>query len=428
MTRRFVPILVVLALAFPALAKSARVSDEDIVSAYHYMVARWIILRQEASDFRGNFKWNQIFHRDASSDVARAYPYLEAAYSEAWIYTDETSCTEIEVPKITGRYYTVQVMNGWGEVVANINDRTYPKHPFGKFALCTKGTKIYLPPDTQRVDVPGTKSRVVMRIELGADPAQAHALQNQVTMKPTGDPLPEELPAVLNFPQDRMPGVEGFDNIAVVLASEIDINPGMSSLQKKARAVGRAAADAAERARIDEVITKQAIPAFFAERTKLRTVQNGWFHPPALGNYGSDYLTRSISVLTGLWPNVSKEVMYYRATSLDGGKTFTQTWPKSALPTEKAAFFWSVTAVRAMEHRVLANSLSRYQLQKHSELKYNPDGSLTIAYGPGAPAGVPESNWLPTVAGQKYDLMWRFYGPTKDVINGKFYPPPLVAK
>jgi len=41
-----------------------------------------------------------------------------------------------------------------------------------------------------------------------------------------------------------------------------------------------------------------------------------------------------------------------------------------------------------------------------------------------APARRPdsaESNWLPTVAGQKYDLMWRFYGPTKDLIDGKFY-------
>jgi len=425
---RILLMLAVLALAAPTQAKPARVSDKDIVDAYHYMIARWVTLRQEGSDFRGNFKWNQIFHRDLMSDVVRAYPYLEAAYSEAWLYTDETSCTQIELPKITGRYYSVQVMNLWGEVVANINDRTYPKHSFGKYTLCTKGTKLYLPPDTQRVDLPGRKSRLVMRIELGADPAQTVALQNQVSMKATGEPIPEELPIVLDFPYDRMPAVDAFDHTAEILGSDPDINPGMSSVQKKALAVARAATDPTERARIDEVITKQAVPAFFAERPKLRPAQNGWFHPLSLGNYGSDYLTRSIAVLTGLWPNVSREVMYFRAVSLDGGKTFTQTWPKNALPTQKALFFWSVTAVKAKEHKVLANPINRYQLQKHSDMKYNPDGSLTIAYGPGAPSGFPESNWLPTVAGQKYDLMWRFYGPTKDVIDGKFYPPPLVAK
>jgi len=118
------------------------------------MIARWVTLRQEGSDFRGNFRWNQIFHRDLGSDVVRPYPYLEAAYSEAWLYTDETSCTEISLPTITGRYATVQVMNLWGEVVANINDRTYPKHASGRFALCTKGTQTYLPPEVQRVDSP----------------------------------------------------------------------------------------------------------------------------------------------------------------------------------------------------------------------------------------------------------------------------------
>ena len=420
--------LVVLALAAPARAKAASVSDKDIVDAYHYMIARWVTLRQEGSDFRGNFRWNQIFHRDLGSDVVRPYPYLEAAYSEAWLYTDETSCTEISLPTITGRYATVQVMNLWGEVVANINDRTYPKHASGRFALCTKGTQTYLPPEVQRVDLPGRKSRLVMRIELGADPAEAVALQNQVGMKATGNPIAEELPIVLDFPYDRMPAVDAFDHTEEILGSDPDINRGMSSLQKKARAVAKAAADPAQRARIDDVIHKQAIPAFFAERPKLRPVQNGWFHPQSLGNYGSDYLTRSVAVLTGLWPNVPSEVMYFRAVGLDGNKTFTQTWPKSALPAQKALFFWAVTAVKAKEHKVLANPINRYQLQKHSSLKYNPDGSLTVAYGPGAPAGFPESNWLPTVAGQKYDLMWRFYGPTKDLIDGKFYPPPLVPK
>lgn len=421
--------LAALALAAPAWAKPASVSDKDIVEAYHYMIARWVTLRQEGSDFRGNFKWNEIFHRDLGSDVARPYPYLEAAYSEAWLYTDETSCTEILLPKITGRYFTVQVMNLWGEVVANINDRTYPKNTSGKFALCTKGTKIYLPPEEQRVDLPGRKSRLVMRIELGADPAAAVALQRQVTLRPTGNPVPEELPVVLDFPYDKMPGAGAFDHTAEILGSDPDINRGMSSLQKKARAVAQAAAAApAERARIDEVIGKLAVPAFFAERPKLRPVQNGWFHPQSLGNYGSDYLTRSVAVLTGLWPNVPSEVMYFRTVNLDGSKTFTQTWPKSALPAQKAQFFWSVTAVKAIEHKVLDNPLKRYQLRKDSSLKLNPDGSLTLAYGPAAPAGFPESNWLPTVAGQQYDLMWRFYGPTKDLINGKFYPPPLVPK
>ena len=54
----------------------------------------------------------------------------------------------IELPDIKGRYYTVQALNGWGEVTANINERNFPKHPSGKFAFCLKETKATLPKGT----------------------------------------------------------------------------------------------------------------------------------------------------------------------------------------------------------------------------------------------------------------------------------------
>ncbi|MGC2749308.1 MAG: DUF1214 domain-containing protein, partial [Pseudolabrys sp.] len=42
------------------------------------------------------------------------------------------------------------------------------------------------------------------------------------------------------------------------------------------------------------------------------------------------------------------------------------------------------------------------------------------------PDGIPESNWLPTPNGRKYNMTYRFYGPSKDVTDGKYDPPPLV--
>src|SRR5215510_11908369 len=151
-----------------AHAQPARVTDKDVIEAYKYMLARWLVLRQEALDFKEGFKWNQIIHREPGA-VSWANPNLDVVYSEAWIAVDDKSCTLIELPDIKGRYYTVQALNGWGEVTANINERNYPKHPFGKFAFCLKGAKgIILPKGTQRVDLPSRKSRILMRIELGA--------------------------------------------------------------------------------------------------------------------------------------------------------------------------------------------------------------------------------------------------------------------
>src|SRR5215468_4651966 len=146
------------AACIPTQAQPARLSDKDIVDAYHYMVGRWLVLRQETLDLKEGLKWNEVKHREPGG-VAWANPNLDVAYSEAWIYVDETSCTLVDLPPIKGRYYTVQVLNGWGEVTANINERNYPKHPFGKFALCLKGARMGLPPDTLRIDLPGRKAR-----------------------------------------------------------------------------------------------------------------------------------------------------------------------------------------------------------------------------------------------------------------------------
>ncbi len=50
--------------AVSAAAQPARLTDRDIVEAYEYMLARWLVLRQENLDFKEGFKWNQIIHRE----------------------------------------------------------------------------------------------------------------------------------------------------------------------------------------------------------------------------------------------------------------------------------------------------------------------------------------------------------------------------
>jgi len=402
------------------------VSDRDVVEAYEYMLGRWLVLRQENLDFKEGFKWNQIIHREPGG-VDWANPNLDVVYSEAWIAVDEKSCTLIELPEIKGRYYTVQALNGWAEVSANINERTFPKHPFGKFAFCLKGAKgITLPKGTQRVDLPSKKSRILVRIELGANPADALALQKKVTMKATGSPQIDPMVVNLDFPNSKLPGVEGFDKTDEILASEADLNVGMIDIRERTRAVAKAAADPAQRTRIDEVIRKYAIPAFQGEIQKMGKAENGWVRPRLVGNYRTDYPMRSVANYTGIWANTGKEVVYFVGQGLDGSQTYTQTYPKEALPLSKTRYFWSVIAVDTADFKVIPNPLNRYLLNKQSPLKLDDDGSLTLVFAPKQPEGIAESNWLPTPNGKKYNLTYRFYGPTKDVADGKYYPPPLV--
>ncbi|MGC1683404.1 MAG: DUF1214 domain-containing protein, partial [Pseudolabrys sp.] len=269
------------------------------------------------------------------------------------------------------------------------------------------------------------KSRILMRIDLGANPADAIALQKKVTMKPTGSPQIEPMVVKLDFPDSKLPGVEGFDKTEEILASEADLNVGMIDVRDRSLAVAKAAADPAQRTRIDELIRKYAIPAFQGEIQKMGKPENGWVRPRLIGNYRTDYTMRSVANYAGIWANNSKEVVYFTAQGLDGGQTYTQTYPKDALPSSKTRYFWSVIVVDG-DYKVIQNPLNRYLLNKQSPLKFNDDDSLTLVFGPKQPEGASESNWLPTPEGKKYNMTYRFYGPTKDVADGKYYPPPLV--
>jgi hypothetical protein len=410
-----------------APAKPAPLTDKDIVEAYHYMLGRWLVLRQEALDLKEGFKWNEVIHREPGG-VAWANPNLDVVYSEAWIVVDPTSCTLVELPAIKGRYYTVQVLNGWGEVTANINERHYPRHPSGKFGLCLRGANVALPPGTQRIDLPNRKSRILMRIELGANPAEAVALQKQITMKATGSPKIDDAVVKPDFANDRLPGAEGLEKTEEILTSDPDINKGTLEARRKARRVARAIADPAQRARIDDVIRKQAIPAFMARVHKPGPVKNGWARPRNIGNYGGDYLGRSVANLVGIWANNPGEAVYFGAAGLDGSSTYLLVFPKEALPTRTSRYFWSVIAVDGEAYKVIPNALDRYLLNKQSKLSYNGDGSLTLVFGPRQPVGAPDANRLPTPEGKKYNLTFRFYGPSKDIVDGAYYPPPLIKK
>jgi hypothetical protein len=282
-------------------------------------------------------------------------------------------------------------------------------------------------PPILRVDLPNRKSRVLVRIELGADHAEAVALQKQITMKATGTPKIEKAVIEPTFTNNKLPGVEAFEKTEEVLASEDDINNGMVAVQDQARAIAKAAAaDPAERARIDDVIRKRAIPAFVAEIPKGGRAVNGWMRARVTGNYRTDYLSRTVANYSGIWANNGKEAVYFETQQIDGSQIHKQTFPADALPPAKTRYFWSMMMLDAVDRRVIANPLNRYLFNKQSGLELNADGSLTLVFAPRLPAGTPESNWMPTPQGRRYNLTYRLYGPAKDVADGTYYPPPLV--
>ena len=414
--------------------QATSIADQDISDAYIYLLGRLLILRQLQLDQQQGMGWNQLVHRKPGA-VEWPNPNLDVVYSEGWVALDEGSCTLVHVPPIKARYYTVQFLNGWGETLANINERNFPDHPNGDFAVCLKGASVALPAGVQRLDLPARTARVLSRVELGSDWKEAEALQQQFSMKAMGTPSVPTVPATPLFDPRQLPGVEAFEAAQLAL-QEPDLNPGMEGVQAKVRTLASRLADPTERARIDQVIRTRAFADLAKAGPKIGpgTLVNGWVRPAVAGNYGSDYLTRTLVNYGGIWGNTRPEVNYYRAAvdaqgaTLSGERTYTLTFTADQLPDKQVEYYWSVTATDAKTFRVLPNPLDRFVLNSHSPLQYGKDGSLTLYFGPQKPKDTPQGNWLPTVAGVQYRLLLRYYGAKDKVSSGTYFPPALSAQ
>jgi hypothetical protein len=208
----------------------------------------------------------------------------------------------------------------------------------------------------------------------------------------------------------------------------------MEHMQAVTRAVATAVQDKAQRARIDQVIRTKAWPELAKAGAIIGhgRIVDGWARPSVVGEYSTDYLTRTLVNRGGIWANIKPEVLYYRgavdATGADltGDHAYTMTFPKDELPTRFARYFWSVIAVDSVDFRVLPNPMNRYLLNEATHPQFGPDGSLTLYFATDKPANAPDGNWLPIPKGQTFRLTFRYYGPIDGVANGTYYPPPLV--
>lgn len=399
-----------------------RASDRDICDSYLYLLGRLLVLRQEHFDVLGGVQWNQLVHRDVGA--SREHANLEVATSDAWVAVDESSCTLIDVPAIAGRYYTIQIVNLWGETIANINERALPEHASGTFALCLKGARLALPRDAYRIDLTGRKARVLIKIELGTTPNEATALQQQITMRSTGRPLIQATVGIPLFTNEKLPGVEAFDTANAVLQTEQDVNPGMETMQAKVRALAAIARDHAERTRIDRVIRERS----WGLRQGLYVTQKDWTTPKVAGSYGTDWMGRTAANLFAIWSNTRTEVVSFKAgttTPFNGDHTYTMTFDADDLPSTRARYFWSLACLNAANQHPVSNALDRFELGSRSPLQRDRDGKLTLYFSPKLPPGAPDENWLPTPSGRSYLLTWRSYGPDPATVGGTWFPPSL---
>ncbi|TAI64702.1 DUF1254 domain-containing protein [Bradyrhizobium sp. Leo170] len=103
---------------------------------------------------------------------------------------------------------------------------------------------------------------------------------------------------------------------------------------------------------------------------------------------------------------------------LEGGKTYKITLP-APVPVNQ---FWSFTVYDNQTRSMLETNQKLAGIDSNQpSIKKNADGSVTIWFGPKAPAGQ-ESNWVETVPGKGWNSLLRLYGPLEPWFNKSWKP------
>lgn len=275
------------------------------------------------------------------------------------------------------------------------------------------------------------KAKLLGRVELADDPAVALDRQREFVATTVGTPVILDPPTLVEFDNDRLPGVEIFDHAERIMASALDVSPAAAGHQLAVGAVAalvRTAAD--ERSRVDGLLRSTTIPDFLTYAlTQAAPYVDGWMGGGVLGNYGADVRLRTAVNYVGIWANTSDEVVYFVGTrdaddeQLHGAHNYLLRFPPDRLPSSVVDAYWSIILLGVPDFRVVPNDRQRYNLNSCSPLTLDADGSLTITMGPEAPMATPESNWLPTDPHRPFSLTFRCYVPRGARPAGSWSPP-----
>ena len=105
---------------------------------------------------------------------------------------------------------------------------------------------------------------------------------------------------------------------------------------------------------------------------------------------------------------------------LDGGKTYALHVP----PNAPVAQFWSFT-VYDNESRCFVDTGVQPDRSSRDNIVKNADGSVDLYFGPKAPAGKPEVNWIKTIPGKGWFTYFRLYGPTQPYFDRTWVLPDI---
>lgn len=355
----------------------------------------------------------------------------------------------LQIPTITGRYYTLQFVDAYSNnfhyIGSRLNDTT------GSTYLITgPNWKGDIPPGMKELKSPTNTVDIGGRIYVNgpSDIPNVAALQDNLKLTPLSvfgqnttseQPVTSGTNASKQVPIGPQPslipttGIKIYDEISQdmvdnpppaadseVLAqfATIGIGPGLTPSDTKNDTIIVA---------LENGIT-EGEKLIDAKVQNIGMKVNGWLVNLDVGNFGTDYLLRAAVAKFGLGANSAEEAVYPSTFTDNQGQNLTGThnyvihFDKGQTPPVNA--FWSITLYNDKSY-LAENPINRYSIASNTEgLKYNPDGSLDIYIQHVSPGTEKESNWLPSPSGQ-FNLILREYNPQEPILKGEYQVPPV---
>ncbi|HEY2281784.1 MAG TPA: DUF1254 domain-containing protein [Streptosporangiaceae bacterium] len=359
---------------------------------------------------------------------------------------------ELRVPGTGDRYFVLQFIDAWTNNFAYVGTRA--SGSVARSYLVTPPAWTGRVPDgVTQIPAPTQIASILGRWACsGPDDLPAvHALQDQLSLQPVeGEKTGAGVPQPVAVPS----GLEFFEKLRTWMAAFPPADPDRA-YQERFKPLGlldEASPYRDASAELASALTKglAAGQAKLEAFTRSGTVQkvNGWMMGLHMFDYNLDffgpgtiddpqwkkadraaaYPERALSARVGLWGNHAYEATYAQVFQDDRGEQLTgrrrYSISFSELPPVRA--FWSLTMYDVPDYYLTANPIGRYSIgDRTPNLRYGPDGSLTITIQAEPPADeIQRANWLPAPPGDFRPIM-RLYEPGPAILDGSFVLPAI---
>jgi hypothetical protein len=373
-------------------------------------------------------------------------PNPDVIYLMPFFNTKDVGPVVLEIPPADSGVFNGSIMNNWQAAIEDVGPGGVDKGKGGKY--------LFLPPAYDKSKIPAgyipmqsdtyqgyALLRSVLKSGSAADVATAVAYAKRVKLYPLSQASKNPSTTFVDAGNDVYDATIPYNfSFYEELNKIVQVEPWLErdrAMIDQLKTIGMETGKPFNPdARTQEILSnavKQARAWMEMNYAAIRPFYEGthWFFPASEEFHQS--ITNSYNT-PGIYPTDNRGVCYMMAffsakhigesqyyllqivdkdgTSLDGSASYKIHVPAN-VPVKQ---YWSITVYNRETHTFIRNAKWMGRSSQTPGLQKNSDGSVDLYFGPVPPTSG-ESNWVPTDPKGNFELLARFYGPTKSLYD-----------